>query len=130
MTKKELDKQLLRIFQSTTEQFGLNNYLHLAEYYEKCHTYGKKLVDTILMEQDCLIDSVERYIEPFCNGYIYCDMRQLSEESYRDCEYSNNKSEVDEMKSIKHKIKYCKNSLEKLNLEREMNRLIRERNRR
>ena len=44
--------------------------------------------------------------------------------------HSNNKSEVDNIATLKHKIKYCKNPLQKLNMEREMGRLIREMGRR
>ena len=38
-------------------------------------------------------------------------------------------STTDQITSIKSQLKYCKNPLQKLNMEREMNRLIRERNR-
>ena len=140
--KNDLNKQLSNLFIVMPRQFGRTKYLQLALYYEMCYTYGKELVDIILEEQDCSIDDVETYINKIDDKHIYyCDMRNLKQ--YIDSGFSvaqsmelfdeANKyqpSTTDQITSLKSQLKYCKNPLQKLNMEREMNRLIKERNRR
>lgn len=136
----ELNNQLSNLFIVMPRQFGRTKFLSLALYYEMCYTYGKELVDRILEEQDCSMDDVENYINKIDDEYIYCDMRNLK--SYIDSGFSVSQSmelfdeahkyqpSLDsQITTIKSQLKHCKNPLQKLNMEREINRLIRERNR-
>ena len=136
----ELNNQLSNLFITMPRQFGRTKFLSLALYYEMCYTYGKELVDRILEEQDCSMDDVENYINKIDDEYIYRDMRNLK--SYIDSGFSVSQSiglfdeankyqpsTTDQITTIKSQLKHCKNPLQKLNMEREMNRLIRERNR-
>jgi len=143
----ELNKQLSNLFIVMPRQFGRTKFLQLALYYEMCYTYGKELVDRILEEQDCSMDDVENYINKIDDEHIYYfDMRNIlniydgvsiSLRSLYDIteEFSDEyieqvkPSTTDQITTIKSQLKHCKNPLQKLNMEREMNRLIRERNR-
>ena len=135
----ELNNQLSNLFITMPRQFGRTKFLSLALYYEMCYTYDKELVDRILDEQDCSIDEIENYINEADEKYIYYfDMRNIK--SYIDSGFSVSQSielfdeankyqpsATDQIITIKSQLKHCKNPLQKLNLEREMNRLIRER---
>ena len=134
----ELNNQLSNLFITMPRQFGRTKFLSLALYYEMCYTYGKELVDRILEEQDCPMDDVENYINKIDDEYIYRDMRNLK--SYIDSGFSVSQSmglfdeankyqpsTTDQITSLKSQLKHCKNPLQKLNMEREMNQLIRER---
>ena len=137
----ELNNQLSNLFITMPRQFGRTKFLSLALYYEMCYTYGKELVDRILEEQDCSMDDVENYINKIDDEYIYRDMRNLK--SYIDSGFSVSQSiglfdeankyqpsTDSQITSLKSQLKHCKNPLQKLNMEREMNRLIREKGRR
>ena len=125
----ELNKQLSNLFIVMPRQFGRTKFLQLALYYEMCYTYGKELVNRILDEQGCSIDEVEQYLKKADDGYFYYDLRELSFAQLLS-EVTNQQPSLDsQITSIKSQLKHCKNPLQKLNLEREMNRLIREKGR-
>ena len=126
----ELNKQLSNLFIIMPRQFGRTKFLSLALYYEMCYTYGKELVNRILEEQDCSIDDVEQYLKKADDGYFYYDLRELSFAQLLSEVTNQQPSTTDQITSIKSQLKHCKNPLQKLNLEREMNRLIREKGRR
>lgn len=123
----ELNKQLSNLFIVMPRQFGRTKILQLALYYEMCYTYGKELINRILDEQDCSIDEVEQYLQKADDGYFYYDLRELSFAQLLS-EVANQQPSLDsQITSIKSQLKHCKNPLQKLNMEREMNRLIKER---
>ena len=123
----ELNKQLSNLFIVMPRQFGRTKILQLALYYEMCYTYGKELINRILDEQDCSIDEVEQYLKKADDGYFYYDLRELSFAQLLS-EVANQQPSLDsQITSIKSQLKHCKNPLQKLNMEREMNRLIKER---
>ena len=142
----ELNNQLSNLFITMPRQFGRTKFLQIALYYEMCYTYGKKSVDRILEEQNCSIDDVEKYINKVDEEHIYYyDMRHFRPNIYDDASISFRSlyniikdcadeyviqaqpSLDDQIISIKSQLKHCKNPLQKLNMERELNRLIRER---
>lgn len=95
-----------------------------------CYTYGKELVDKILEEQMCSIDEIENYITKIEDKCDYYDLGSLSLKELSD-EWNKLKGEPpihDQIASLKSQLKHCKNLLQKLNMEREMGRLIKERN--
>lgn len=145
----ELNKQLSNLFITMPRQFGRTEFLQLVLYYEMCYTYGKELVDIILDEQDCSIDEIENYINKVDDKHIYYfDMRSFKSNIYDGASISFRSlyditeefadeyieqvkpSTTDQITSLKSQLKHCKNPLQKLNMEREMNRLIREKGRR
>ena len=141
----KLNNQLSNLFITMPRQFGRTKFLQLALYYEMCYTYSKELVDIILEEQDCSIDDVEKYINKVDEEHIYYyDMRHFRPNIYDGASISfrslyniiedfadecvvQAQPSIDQITSIKSQLKHCKNPLQKLNLEREMNRLIIER---
>ena len=125
-----MNNELSNLFITMPRQFGRTKFLSLALYYEMCYTYGKELVDRILEEQDCSIDDVEQYLKKADDGYFYYDLRELSFAQLLS-EVTNQQPSTDQqITSLKSQLKHCKNPLQKLNMEREMNRLIREKRRR
>ena len=146
----ELNNQLSNLFITMPRQFGRTKFLSLALYYEMCYTYGKELVDRILDEQDCSINDIENYINKVDDKHIYYfDMRSFKSNIYDGASISfrslyditeefadeyNKQIETpstdSQITTLKSQLKHCKNPLQKLNLEREMNRLIREKGRR
>ena len=125
-----LNEQISDLFITMPRQFGRINFLQLALYYEMCYTYGKEFVDRILDEQDCSIDEVEKYLKKVNDGYFYYDLRDLYN-AFSISEVADQQPSIDDqITSLKSQLKYCKNPLQKLNMERKMNRLIREKERR
>ena len=122
----ELNKQLSNLFIVMPRQFGRTKFLQLALYYEMCYTYGKELVNRILDEQGYSIDEVEQYLKKADDGYFYYDLRELSFAQLLSEVTNQQTSTDDQITTIKSQLKHCKNPLQKLNMEREMNRLIRE----
>ena len=123
----ELNNQLSNLFITMPRQFGRTKFLSLALYYEMCYTYGKELVNRILDEQGCSIDDVEQYLKKADDGYFYYDLRELSFAQLLS-EVTNQQPSLDsQITNIKSQLKHCKNPLQKLNMECEMNWLIRER---
>lgn len=125
----ELNNQLSNLFITMPRQFGRTKFLQLALYYEMCYTYGKELVNRILEEQDCSIDDVEQYLKKADDGYFYYDLRELSFAQLLSEVTNQQPSTEYKITSLKSQLKHCKNPLQKLNMEREMNRLIREKGR-
>lgn len=127
----ELNNQLSNLFITMPRQFGRTKFLQIVLYYEMCYTYGK----IILKEQDCSEEHIYYYDMRHFRPNIY-DGASISFRSLyniiEDCadEYVvQAHSSIDQITSIKSQLKHCKNPLQKLNLEREMNRLIREKGR-
>ena len=126
----ELNNQLSNLFIVMPRQFGRTKFLSLALYYEMCYTYGKELVNRILEEQDCSIDEVEQYLKKADDGYFYYDLRELLSAQLLSEVVNQQPSTDQQITSLKSQLKHCKNPLQKLNMEREMNQLIREKRRR
>ena len=111
-------------------QFGRTNYLRLAKYYEMCYTYGKELVDIILETEDCSIDDVESYIKKVDDIYVYYNLGEMSLKELSDKwnELRREPQSTDSrITTLKSQLKHCKNYLERQNIERELNRLYKER---
>jgi len=136
----ELNKQLSNLFITMPRQFGRTKYLQLALYYDMCYIYGKELVDMILEEQDCSIDEIWRHVVKIGDDYVYCDIRNLK--PYVDSGFSvvqsiglfneatkytpSNQCRITQLKS---QLKHCKNPLQRLNIERELNKLYKNKER-
>jgi hypothetical protein len=126
-----LNEQISDLFITMPRQFGRTKALQLALYYEMCYTYDKELVDRILEIEDCSIDEIENYIKSVNNVYVYYGLGSMSLKELSDKwnEMSGKPTDA-QITTLKSQLKHCKNPLQKLNLEREIGRLIRERRRR
>ena len=100
------------------------------EYIRLLSKYDSDMINKIISLTNCSIFDVEDYINRVQftkDGFFMIDFASLSDLHFEESNQSNNQDRITQLKS---QLKHCKNLLQKLNIEREMNRLIRERGRR
>ena len=100
------------------------------EYIRLLSMYDSDKINKIISITNCSIFEVEDYINrvQFTKyGFFMIDFASLSDLHFEESNQSFNQDRITQLKS---QLKHCKNHMQRLNIEREMNRLIRERGRR
>lgn len=98
------------------------------EYIRLLLKYDSDLVNKIISMTSCSIFDVEEYINRVQftkDGLVMFDLDSLSDLHFESL--TQQPSIETQITNLKSQLKHCKNPLQKLNTEREMNRLIRER---
>ena len=122
---------ILAIGRGCANSYGQLTYLMALqnEFDKLCMLYGCEYVKQIMKTTSCSVFEIENYInknkEDFLIKLYGRDFVKQSEDAVEMWNTIASK-QFPTIAQLKSQLKYCKNPLQKLNLERELNRLIRE----